>query len=242
MPWKKTPPMTERLSLIELYQTRLWSMTELCTRFDISRKTAYKWLRRYSQDGLSGLQEKRRAPLCMKTCDRHGKWPSLQWELASPISGGHVVREHLTGMGYWHTTKKIPWWIHTMPEDDHIIGSRPAHPAGTATVRVQERDSMILAVAAAWIIRAGMPAAAGDVFDLGSWAQSLLVARLIQIGCREEHEKTIQGIALGEMLAGVDEFQIGDGPADQGIQLVADKTPGGWVAQEFANGSLMSFV
>ena len=62
MPWKKTTSMTERLSFIELYQTRLWSMIELCTRFNISRKTGYKWLRRYSQEGFSGLQEKSRAP------------------------------------------------------------------------------------------------------------------------------------------------------------------------------------
>jgi putative transposase len=63
MPWKQTTPMTERLSFIELYQTRLWSMTELRTRFSISRKTGDKWLRRYSQEGCSGLQEKSRAPL-----------------------------------------------------------------------------------------------------------------------------------------------------------------------------------
>jgi transposase InsO family protein len=63
MPWKKTTPMTERLSVIALYQTRLWRMTERCTRFNISRKTGYKWLRRYSQEGVSGLQEKSRAPL-----------------------------------------------------------------------------------------------------------------------------------------------------------------------------------
>jgi transposase len=62
MPWKKTTPMTERLSFIDLYHTRLWSMTELCTRFGISRKTGYKWLGRYSQEGLSGLREKRRVP------------------------------------------------------------------------------------------------------------------------------------------------------------------------------------
>jgi hypothetical protein len=52
MPWKKTTPMTERLNFIELYHTRLWSMTELCTRFGISRKTGYKWLGRYVQEGL----------------------------------------------------------------------------------------------------------------------------------------------------------------------------------------------
>jgi putative transposase len=62
MTWKKTTPMTERRSCIELYHTRLWSMTELCTRFGISRKTGDKWLGRYMKEGLSGLQEKSRVP------------------------------------------------------------------------------------------------------------------------------------------------------------------------------------
>jgi putative transposase len=62
MPWKKTTPMPERLNLIELYHTRLWTMTELCPRFGIGRKTGYKWLGRSMQEGLSGPQEKPRIP------------------------------------------------------------------------------------------------------------------------------------------------------------------------------------
>jgi putative transposase len=62
MPWKKTTPMTARLNFIELYQTRLWSMTARCTRFGISRQTGDKWLGRYVQEGLLGLQEKPRVP------------------------------------------------------------------------------------------------------------------------------------------------------------------------------------
>ena len=63
MPWQKTTPLTERLSCIALYQTRLWSMTERCTRFNISRKTGYQWLRRSAQEGCSGLPATSRAPL-----------------------------------------------------------------------------------------------------------------------------------------------------------------------------------
>jgi hypothetical protein len=65
MPWKKTTPMTERLNFIALYQTRLWTTTELCTRFGIRRKTGAKGQGRSRQGGLSGLQEKPRLP-------RHG--------------------------------------------------------------------------------------------------------------------------------------------------------------------------
>jgi putative transposase len=62
MPWKQTTPMTERLNFIALYHTRLWSMTELCTRVGISRTTGDKWLGRDGPEGLAGLQEKPRVP------------------------------------------------------------------------------------------------------------------------------------------------------------------------------------
>ena len=41
-------------------------MTELCERFEISRKTGYKWLDRYAAEGPSGLADRSHAPL------RHG--------------------------------------------------------------------------------------------------------------------------------------------------------------------------
>jgi hypothetical protein len=62
MPWKKTTPMTERLSCLDLYQTRLWRMPARCTRFHSSRTTGDTWRRRDAPEGVSGRQEQRRAP------------------------------------------------------------------------------------------------------------------------------------------------------------------------------------
>jgi DNA-binding GntR family transcriptional regulator len=39
MPCQETDPMRERVQSIALYQTRLYTMSELCARFGISRKT-----------------------------------------------------------------------------------------------------------------------------------------------------------------------------------------------------------
>ena len=39
MPWQETDPMRERVQFIALYQTGLYTMSELCARFGISRKT-----------------------------------------------------------------------------------------------------------------------------------------------------------------------------------------------------------
>lgn len=63
MPWKETRPMEERMEFILLMESGGWSMTDLCELFGVSRKSGYKWLRRYEQIGLDGLRELSRAPL-----------------------------------------------------------------------------------------------------------------------------------------------------------------------------------
>lgn len=65
MPWQQTDPMLERSKFIAAHQSGLYSMTELCTRFGISRKTGYKWLARYDEGGAEALLDRSRAP---KTC------------------------------------------------------------------------------------------------------------------------------------------------------------------------------
>lgn len=62
MPWKQIDPMCERTKFVLTYQEGLYSMSELCQRYGISRKTGYKWLNRYEQAGLDGLKERSRAP------------------------------------------------------------------------------------------------------------------------------------------------------------------------------------
>jgi putative transposase len=106
MPWKKTPPMTERLRFIELYQTRLWSMTELGTRFAISRKTGDKWLGRYSQEGLSGLQEKSRAALHWP----HRIAPEVAAMLlaAKPLPPRWGPRKILPSLARHHPNRELP--------------------------------------------------------------------------------------------------------------------------------------
>ncbi|MCX6835560.1 MAG: IS481 family transposase [candidate division Zixibacteria bacterium] len=61
MPWKETGPMEERMRFVLLRQDG-WAVTHLCEVFGVSRKTGYKWLERYEQDGLAGFREGSRAP------------------------------------------------------------------------------------------------------------------------------------------------------------------------------------
>ena len=54
--------MQERRELAALYQTRRFTVTELARSFQISRRTAHKWLTRYAQSGSEGLADRARAP------------------------------------------------------------------------------------------------------------------------------------------------------------------------------------
>ena len=62
MPWRKRSPMDERVQFLSDYQRQLWTMTELCDRYGVSRKTGYKWLTRYKTDGAAGLAPRSSQP------------------------------------------------------------------------------------------------------------------------------------------------------------------------------------
>jgi putative transposase len=62
MPWRESCGMDERVSFIADHRTGLWTMTELCERYEVSRKTGYKWLERYRLEGAAGLMERSHAP------------------------------------------------------------------------------------------------------------------------------------------------------------------------------------
>ena len=51
MPWRKELPMDEKLRFIGDYLNGYFSFTELCDRFGVSRKTGYKWIKRYHESG-----------------------------------------------------------------------------------------------------------------------------------------------------------------------------------------------
>ncbi len=62
MPWKETGPMLERARFIVDYLSGCFTLSELASRYGVSRKTLYKWLGRHDRDGMSGLADRSRAP------------------------------------------------------------------------------------------------------------------------------------------------------------------------------------
>jgi putative transposase len=61
MAWKERSRVDERMLLIGEYLKGERAMTDLCREFSVSRKTAYKWVTRYNEDGPAGLADKSRA-------------------------------------------------------------------------------------------------------------------------------------------------------------------------------------
>ena len=62
MPWTETSPMFERQRFIDDSRSGFFRMAELCDRYGISRKTGYKWLHRFEEEGKRGLGDRSRAP------------------------------------------------------------------------------------------------------------------------------------------------------------------------------------
>jgi transposase InsO family protein len=62
MTWKETTVMEQKIEFITEWRSGNYSIAELCREFEISRPTAYKYIKRYEQEGLKGLSEQQRAP------------------------------------------------------------------------------------------------------------------------------------------------------------------------------------
>lgn len=62
MPWRQVTPMDERRTMMAGLRCGLFSVTEASRNWGVSRKSIYKWLKRYEADGTAGLEDRSRAP------------------------------------------------------------------------------------------------------------------------------------------------------------------------------------
>ncbi len=63
MPWKETCVMDEKIKLMADRLSGEYTITDLSEKYQVSRKTIYKWIDRYQSEGSQGLQERSSAPL-----------------------------------------------------------------------------------------------------------------------------------------------------------------------------------
>src|SRR5271169_2925940 len=62
MPWKETTPVAERMQSLVDYRSGLFTVSFLAERHGVSRKTLYKWIERFEEEGVAGLEDQVRRP------------------------------------------------------------------------------------------------------------------------------------------------------------------------------------
>lgn len=117
MPWKEETPMVQRCRFIFEYESGIKPMAQLCRCYGISRKTGYKWLKRYRKQGLEGLRDRPRRPgpiphktpaeverLLVEERKRHPHWGpkklvvllknNHQVKPPAPSTAGDILKRH----------------------------------------------------------------------------------------------------------------------------------------------------
>jgi transposase InsO family protein len=112
MPWKEHGVIEERRRFVEEWQSGDWSMAELCDFYGVTRKTGYKWTRRYQEEGKAGLEERSRAPrqhpnqvsqkmedLVIGMREKHASWgaPKIRARLLRDHQGEGIPAESTIG-------------------------------------------------------------------------------------------------------------------------------------------------
>lgn len=105
MPWKNRGIMSLREEFIFKASKELSSISRLCLEYGISRKTAYKWLKRYEEEGILGLNDRSRRP-CHMPFKIQDDFTDLIISLRDlyPAWGAKKLRQVLINKGH----KKLP--------------------------------------------------------------------------------------------------------------------------------------
>lgn len=72
MAWKETCAMDQKMQMIKLWKSDRYTITDLSILHDVSRKTIYKWTKRYKTEGSIGLENRSKAPLHHRNATAEG--------------------------------------------------------------------------------------------------------------------------------------------------------------------------
>jgi transposase InsO family protein len=121
MPWKETRVMDQKIRMISKWLSGEYTLTELSRVFEVSRKTLYKWIRRYQADQDSGLQERSSRPFVMPA--------ATPAELVADILTAKSQHEH------WGARKVLAWLSSRYPERKW--------PAASTTNEILKRHGLV---------------------------------------------------------------------------------------------------
>ena len=100
MPWREVTVMSERKEFVTLAMVEGANISRLCRRFGISRKTGYKWIRRYLEEGEPALVDRSRRP--KRSPRRTSPWVEeavLKLRGKHPAWGGRKLQDRLKVRG-----------------------------------------------------------------------------------------------------------------------------------------------
>lgn len=101
MPWKECSAMNQRAEFVMQVRCGHESMSALCQRYGVSRKTGYKWLRRYEEQGsLYDLQDQSRRPHSSPTRTDEGLEALIIAERKKEYWGARKIKHLLAAEGY----------------------------------------------------------------------------------------------------------------------------------------------
>jgi transposase InsO family protein len=101
MPWQEQSIMTLKQEFVMLATQEGANVSALCARFEISRQTGYKWLRRYQAAGVAGLAEHTRRPHTSPGQTSAAEAAAvLALRDAHPTWGGRKLRARLLALGH----------------------------------------------------------------------------------------------------------------------------------------------
>src|SRR5262245_2132708 len=118
MPWDETTRMSQRARFAVEFSSCLYTMSELCRRYGISRKTGYKWAQRFAESETPDWTDRSRRPRSCPHCTtssvesellelrgQHPSWgprklrawlesrrPEIEWPAASTV--GDILKRN----------------------------------------------------------------------------------------------------------------------------------------------------
>lgn len=100
MGWKECDCVSERREFVRLASVEGVNFSELCRRFGVSRKTGYKWRKRYQEEGDQAMEDRSRRPTSspLKTADEIEQ-QVLQLRDSHRAWGGRKIRKRMELQG-----------------------------------------------------------------------------------------------------------------------------------------------
>jgi transposase InsO family protein len=100
MPWEARGTVSLREEFVRLASNQLCNFSQLCGRFHVSRKTGYKWLKRFAAGGVAGLADRSRRPHLSpeRTRDEIEK-AAVALRITHPAWGARKLRHVLIARG-----------------------------------------------------------------------------------------------------------------------------------------------